>query len=96
MTNTPKNTKKTFFTHMDQIGIYGARNLSGAGRVHLNLSLFASTSLSSLSTALPLIICSRVQAGQPGRGPRFRETRDPVLLVSGKVGAHTRDNETDR
>ena len=26
----------------------------------------------------------------------FQETRDPVLLVSGKVGAHTRDNETDR
>jgi hypothetical protein len=29
-------------------------------------------------------------------GTLFQETRDPVLLVSGKVGAHTRDNETDR
>ncbi len=29
-------------------------------------------------------------------GTSFQETRDPVLLVSGKVGAHTRDNEIDR
>ncbi len=29
-------------------------------------------------------------------GTSFQETRDPVLLVSGEVGAHTRDNETDR
>jgi hypothetical protein len=29
-------------------------------------------------------------------GTSFQETRDPVSLVSSKVGAHTRDNETDR
>jgi hypothetical protein len=47
------------------------------GAVCRQALLSLSSSFSSLSTAPPLIICSRVQTGQSGRRPRFRKHRIP-------------------
>ncbi len=60
--------------------------------------------LISLCLILSVFSLHGVAAYHPFTGPdwpirertSFQETRDLVLLVSGKVGAHTRDNETDR
>ena len=66
--------------------------LSSGGAV----SFLSSELPSPRAAALPSI-CARVQTGQSGRGPRLiKHGIDPVLLVRGKVGVHTRDTETDR
>ncbi len=71
--------------------------LSGAGRVPFGLSLSASSSLSSLRGVAAYHLFTGPD--WPVReGTSFQETRDPVLLVSGKVVAHTRDTmrQTDK